>query len=185
MIYLQLFLGFLHVGCFSFGGAYSAIPLIRDVVISYGWLTDESLSYMIVVSESTPGPIIINLANYVGSSQAGFLGDVFATFSVVLPSFVVIIFITAVLKNMLDNVYIKAIMRGLKPCSIGIILSTGIYMVINNCMRRDSFTIINTQAVIITITLILVMYGSKVIMKKKITPVGLIVISACLGIVIY
>ena len=74
MIYLDLFLGFLKVGCFAFGGAYGAIPLIRDVVMSYGWLSDEMLTYMIAVSESTPGPIMVNLATYVGSSQAGFLG---------------------------------------------------------------------------------------------------------------
>ena len=73
MIYLELFLGFLKVGCFAFGGAYGAIPLIRDVVLSYGWLSDETLTYMIAVSESTPGPIMVNLATYVGSSQAGML----------------------------------------------------------------------------------------------------------------
>ena len=66
MIYLELFLGFLYVGCFAFGGAYGAIPLIRDVVLNYGWLTEEELTYMIAVSESTPGPIMINLATYVG-----------------------------------------------------------------------------------------------------------------------
>ena len=86
MIYLQLFLGFLKVGCFAFGGAYGAIPLIRDVVISYGWLSDEMLTYMIAVSESTPGPIMVNLATYIGSNQAGILGAVIATLAVVLPS---------------------------------------------------------------------------------------------------
>lgn len=74
MIYLDLFLGFLRVGCFAFGGAYGAIPLIRDTVLSYGWLDDEALAYMIAVSESTPGPIMVNLATYVGSNQAGFWG---------------------------------------------------------------------------------------------------------------
>ena len=76
MIYLDLFLGFLKVGCFAFGGAYAAIPLIREVVLDYGWLTDDSLTYMIAVSESTPGPIMINLATYVGLSQAGLPGAV-------------------------------------------------------------------------------------------------------------
>lgn len=69
MIYIELFLGFLKVGCFSFGGAYAAIPLIREVVFQYGWITEEKLTYMIAVSESTPGPIMVNLATYVGSSQ--------------------------------------------------------------------------------------------------------------------
>ena len=63
-------------------GAYGAIPLIRDVVLSYGWLSDEALTYMIAVSESTPGPIMVNLATYVGSSQAGLLGAVLATLAV-------------------------------------------------------------------------------------------------------
>ena len=100
MIHLDLFLGFLRVGLFAFGGAYGAIPLIRDVVLSYGWLSDEMLTYMIAVSESTPGPIMVNLATYVGSSQAGLLGSFLATLAVVLPSFVIILLIMIVLKNL-------------------------------------------------------------------------------------
>ena len=93
MIYLDLFLGFLKVGCFTFGGAYGAIPLIRDVVLSYGWLGDEELTYMIAISESTPGPIMVNLATYVGSSQGGFFGALLATLAVVLPAFFIIILV--------------------------------------------------------------------------------------------
>ena len=74
MIYFELLLGFLKVGCFSFGGAYGAIPLIRDVVTSYNWLDEEMLTYIIAVGESSPGPIMVNLATYVGSTQAGFCG---------------------------------------------------------------------------------------------------------------
>lgn len=103
MIYLELFLGFLKVGCFAFGGAYGAIPLIRDVVMSYGWLSDEMLTYMIAVSESTPGPIMVNLATYVGSNQAGFLGAFVATLAVVLPSFLIILLVTALLKTALTS----------------------------------------------------------------------------------
>ena len=98
MIYLDLFLGFLRVGCFAFGGSYGAIPLIRDVVLSYGWLTEDSLTNMIAVSESTPGPIMVNLATYVGSIQGGILGAILATFAVVLPSFVIILLVFAALK---------------------------------------------------------------------------------------
>ena len=96
MILWNLFLGFLKVGCFSFGGAYAAIPLIRDIVLSYGWLDEEMLTYMIAVSESTPGPIMVNLATYVGTSQAGFIGAMIATFAVVLPSFLIMLAVTAV-----------------------------------------------------------------------------------------
>ena len=114
MIYLDLFLGFLKVGCFAFGGAYGAIPLIRDVVLSYGWLSDEALSYMIAVSESTPGPIMVNLATYVGSTEAGFLGALVATLAVVLPSFIIILLITALLKNAFKKVISSHILISLK-----------------------------------------------------------------------
>ncbi|MBQ1251118.1 MAG: chromate transporter, partial [Clostridia bacterium] len=124
MILLDLFLGFLKVGCFAFGGAYGAIPLIRDVVLSYGWLTDEALTYMIAVSESTPGPIMVNLATYVGSNQAGLPGALLATAAVVLPSFLIILLVTALLQTAIKNPYVQAILRGLKPCVIGIVLAT-------------------------------------------------------------
>ena len=88
MMYLKLFWEFFKVSCFTFGGAYGAIPLIRDMVLGNGWITDERLSYMIAVSESTPGPIIINLATYVGNEQGGFSGSLIATLGVVLPSFI-------------------------------------------------------------------------------------------------
>ena len=88
MILLELFLGFLKVGCFSFGGAYGAIPLIMDVVMSYGWMDNEMVTYMVAVSESTPGPIMVNLATYIGSHQAGLLGSIISTIAVVLPSFI-------------------------------------------------------------------------------------------------
>ena len=158
MIYLDLLLGFLRVGLFSFGGAYGAIPIIRDTVLSYGWLTDEELTYMIAVSESTPGPIMVNLATYIGSTQAGFFGAALATIAVVL--------------------------QGLKPCIIGIIFATGIYMTGNNCISLRKNTSVDVQAVIITAILAVMMFGTRAIWKKKISPVMLIVISACLGIIL-
>ena len=82
MIYIDLFIGFLKVGLFSFGGGYVSIALIREIVLSYGWLDDEMLSYMIAVSESTPGPIMVNLATYIGSSQGGILGAFIASIAV-------------------------------------------------------------------------------------------------------
>ena len=178
MIYFGLFLGFLKVGCFAFGGAYGAIPLIRDVVMSYGWLSDEMLTYMIAVSESTPGPIMVNLATYVGSSQGGLLGAIIATLAVVLPSFIIILLIMAFLKNALKNSYTQAILRGLKPCIIGIILATGMFMMVNHA-------IVDTRAGILTIILAAIMFGSKPVLKKKISPILLIILSACMGMVIY
>ena len=185
MIYLDLFLGFLKVGCFAFGGAYGAIPLIRDVVLSYGWLSDDTLTYMIAVSESTPGPIMVNLATYVGSSQVGMLGAIVSTLAVVLPSFIIILLVTALLKTALKNKYVQAVLRGLKPCVIGIVLATGIYMVVNNCFGSVSALSANYQAIIITAILVASMFGYKHFKKKKLSPVLLIVLSAVAGMVIY
>ena len=185
MIYLDLFLGFLKVGCFAFGGAYGAIPLIRDVVLSYGWLTDEALTYMIAVSESTPGPIMVNLATYVGSSQAGLVGSLLATTAVVIPSFVIILLVMAILKNALKNKYVQAVLRGMKPCVIGIVLATGSYMIFGNCFETFSAIQVNSQAVIITVLLVALMFGYKHFVKKKLSPILLIVISAAAGILIY
>ncbi len=185
MIYLDLFLGFLKVGCFSFGGAYGAIPLIRDVALSYGWLDDETLAYMIAVSESTPGPIMVNLATYVGSSQAGLGGAVLATLAVVLPSFLVILLAAAVLKNLLENRYVKAVLGGLKPCVIGIILATGVYMTVHNGISGMGKPGLDLRPAAITAILAAVMWGAKPVLKRKVSPLALIAVSACLGILLY
>ena len=185
MIYLDLFLGFLKVGCFSFGGAYGVIPLIRDVALSYGWLDDETLAYMIAVSESTPGPIMVNLATYVGSSQAGLGGAVLATLAVVLPSFLVILLAAAVLKNLLENRYVKAVLGGLKPCVIGIILATGVYMTVHNGISGMGKPGLDLRPAAITAILAAVMWGAKPVLKRKVSPLALIAVSACLGILVY
>lgn len=185
MIYLDLFLGFLKVGCFAFGGAYGAIPLIRDVVMSYGWLSDEMLTYMIAVSESTPGPIMVNLATYIGSKQAGFPGAAVATLAVVLPSFLIILLVTALLKTALKNEYVQAVLRGLKPCVTGIVLATDIYMILGNCFGTITARKVNIQAIIITVLLVASMFGCKHFAKKKLSPILLIVISAAAGMLVF
>ena len=184
MIYLDLFLGFLKVGLFAFGGAYGAIPLIRDMVLSYGWLSDEALSYMIAVSESTPGPIMVNLATYVGSTEAGFLGALVATLAVVLPSFMIILLITALLKNAFKNKYVQAVLRGLKPSVIGIVLAMGVYMLVKNCLMEDTFKM-NLRSIVITAVLGIVAVLYKYFSKKKMTPIIMIVISSLLGMFVY
>ena len=182
MIYLELFLGFLYVGCFAFGGAYGAIPLIRDVVLNYGWLTEEELTYMIAVSESTPGPIMVNLATYVGSNQAGFLGSLLATTAVVIPSFVIMLLITAVLKHAIKHPVVQAVLQGMKPCIIGIILATGLYMIVSHCFAGNS---VDVRALLITVILAVILYVLPRFKVKKPSPILLIVISACIGVVVY
>ncbi len=184
MIYLNLFLGFLKVGCFAFG-AYGAIPLIRDIVLSNGWLTDEQFTYIIAVSESSPGPIMVNIATYVGADQAGLLGAILATAGVVLPSFVIILIITALLQSVLKNVYVQAVLRGLKPCIIGIILATGAYLTANNCFTSARPFVFEWNAIILTGLLIVVMFGYRHWRKRKLSPITLILVAAVFGILFY
>lgn len=182
MIYLDLFLGFLRVGAFTFGGGYAAIPLIRDVVLSYGWLSEETLTYMIAVSESTPGPIMVNMATYVGSSQGGILGSALATLAVVLPSFCIILLILVLLKNLIRNEKVQAMLAGMQPCIIGIILATGVKLTLNACLPSGSA---DGKAVVIALILGgLVMFFKKK-RKKKLSPIRIILISAALGILFY
>ena len=184
MIFLELFLGFLEVGLFSFGGAYVAIPLIRDVVLSYGWIDEEMLANMIAVSESTPGPIMVNLATYIGSSKAGIAGAALATATVILPAFLIILLVVLLSGNLMKNKYIRAVMTGLRPCVAGIILATGVFMVIQNCFINAG-NVIDITAAVITIALGLIYFGSRRIVKKGISPICLICISAITGIIVY
>ena len=185
MMYLELFFAFFKVSCFAFGGAYGAIPLIREMVLSHGWLNDESLTYMIAVSESTPGPIMVNLATYIGSEKGGFWGAVIATVGVILPAYLIVLLITALMKNFIKNKYVQAILQGVKPCVTGIILATGVFMVVKNCLCIDGIWELDIRAVGITVALAGCMVIFKKVRKKNISPITIILISALLGIVLY
>ena len=182
MIYLDLFLGFLKVGLFSFGGAYAAIPLIRDVVLSYGWMTEEQLTYMIAISESTPGPIMVNLATYIGSDVGGLLGSILATLTVVLPAFLLLLLIAAVMKAVIHNPYVQAVLGGLKACIGGIILATGIHMVISHCRAGSSFDL-HSGVITGILAAILLLYPK--LRGKKFPPIALIGCAALCGILVY
>lgn len=183
MIYLSLLIGFLKVGCFAFGGAYSAIALIRDIVLANGWLSEDRLCQMIAVSESTPGPIMVNLATYIGSSQGGLPGAIVATVAVVLPSFFVILLVLGIIKNTLKNPYVQAMLRGMKPCIIGIILATGVSLSVHQCfphgLRPDP------AALLLIGLLVLAGILHKRIRKKKLSSIILIVLSGLLGIILF
>lgn len=185
MILWELFWGFLKVGCFAFGGAYGAIPLIRDVVLGNGWLSDEALSHMIAVSESSPGPIMVNLATYVGSSQAGFWGSLLATAAVVLPSFLIIVLVTGALGKALKNQHIQAVLKGLKPCVIGIVLATGVFWTIDACIQPAQTGSVDCRAVLLAVLLAASAWGWKRWKRRKLSPIALILLSAALGILFY
>ena len=115
MIYLQLFLNFLMIGTVSFGGGYGMISLIRETVVSNGWLAESEFLNMIAVSESTPGPLAINMATFVGSTQGGFFGALAATFGVVLPSFIIISLIALAMKRLMKYGGVQAFLNGIRP----------------------------------------------------------------------
>ena len=182
MILLKLFIEFFKVSCFTFGGAYGAIALIRDMVMQNGWLSEERLAYMIAISESTPGPIMVNMATYIGSDQAGFLGSLVATVAVVLPAYLVILLVLGILKNTLKNPWVQAALRGLKPCMVGIVLATGLSMTVKNCFTAAGADL---RAAVITAALVLILVLYQHLTKKKLSPIALICLSAVLGIIVY
>ena len=185
MIYLKLFWDFFRVSCFTFGGAYGAIPLIRDMVLGNGWITDERLTYMIAVSESTPGPIMVNMATYIGSDQAGFWGSLLATVGVVLPAYLIILLIMGILKNTIQNPCVQAVLRGLKPCVTGIVLATGLYMVIHNMLPLSGGRIVDLPAIVITAALLAILWRYRKWKKKPLSPISLILCAAVLGILVF
>ena len=182
MIYLKLFWDFFKVSCFTFGGAYGAIPLIRDMVMGNGWIDEERLSYMIAISESTPGPIMVNMATYIGNDQAGFWGSLLATVGVVLPAYLVIMLVICILKNAIGNKYVQAVLRGLKPCVVGVVLGTGSYMVISNALPG---TDADVRGLLVTGGLAAALWIYPRLTKKKLSPIALICVSAVLGMIVY
>lgn len=180
MIYLELLLGFLKVGLFAFGGGYAAVPLIRETVLSYGWLDDVRLADLIAVSESTPGPIMVNMATYVGATQGGIPGAVIATVAVILPAFVIILALMKIMKKALKSDGIKAAVDGVKPAIVGIILATGVFMAVNNLSFTSSG--IDIKALALTAVLSLIYFGSRKVVKNGISPILLILISGATGI---
>ena len=184
MIYWELILGFLKVGLFSFGGAYGAIPLIREVVLSYGWIGDEELAYFIAVAESTPGPVMVNLATYIGSIKAGVLGSALATLMTILPAFLIILILAVVLKNSLDNPWVKAVIRGINPCVIGIILAIGLYMLLGNVgvVGEAAF---NWRNLALTLGLAALSGWHLIKKKKPFPPIRLIGIAAIAGMILF
>lgn len=124
MIYPELFLAFLKIGAFTFGGGYAMLPLIQEAVLSHGWLEAEELINFIAVSESTPGPLAVNMATYTGAEVGGLLGALCATLGVVLPSFIIILIVAKCFEKFKNSHIVKGCMTGLKPAVVGLIGAT-------------------------------------------------------------
>jgi len=188
MIYFELFITFFQIGLFTFGGGYAMISLIREKVLEFAWLTEEELLNMIAVSESTPGPIAVNMATFVGSSQGGILGSLAATLGVVLPSFIIILIITALIQNFLKLKGVQAFLGGVRPCVVALILSTSITMLLSTIFGITSIGngySVDIRAIIIFAMILTAAFIFKKIKKKKPSPIIMIIFSACLGMIIY
>ncbi len=185
MIYWYLFIEFFKIGLFTIGGGYAMIPLVRQVVLEYGWMSEEAFTNFIGVCESTPGPIAINMATYVGSTQGGILGSVLATIGVVLPSMIIIILIVTILKTLTKNRYFENALKGIKPVVLGLIFSTGLILVAKaiGYSSIQEFKFDYKSFIILGIITMFYILHQK-ILKKKPNTILLIVLSACLGIII-
>ena len=128
---------------------------------------------------------MVNLATYIGSTQAGLLGSIVATLAVVLPSFFVILLLTMALKTALKRPGIQAVLRGMKPTIVGIILATGVHMVISHCIPILSSNTLDFQALVITLFLIAAMAAYKLLLHRKLSPILLILLSAVAGVAVY
>ncbi len=185
MIYLILFLEFFKIGLFTIGGGFAMIPLIEEIAVRYGWMTESEFFDLIGVCESTPGPIAINMATYIGSSQGGLLGSAVATLGVVLPSFIIILVIATVMKNITKNKFFKGFMEGVKPVIVALIMSTG-FLLLLKIAGMTSDNVFNPDFIQIIIFCIItaVFFIYKKTAKKKMGSVFIIMLSAILGIVI-
>lgn len=123
MIYFTLFWTFFKIGAFTFGGGYAMLPLVQEAVLSHKWLSASELVNFLAVSESTPGPFAINISTYVGAEMGGIFGAFCATLGVVLPSFVIILFVAKCYEKFRKSHVVMGCMSGLKPAVIGLISS--------------------------------------------------------------
>lgn len=122
---LLLCLEFFKTGLLSVGGGLATLPFLYEMADKYPWFTRSQLSDMIAVSESTPGPMGVNMATYAGYTTAGIPGAVLATFSLVLPSIIVILIVARFLQRFQDSVIVKRVLAGLRPASVGLIAAAG------------------------------------------------------------
>ena len=185
MIYLELFIEFLKIGLFSFGGAYGAIPIIQEAVLQKQWMNQEMFSNIVAISESTPGPIMVNAATYIGNVQGGFWGALVATAGVVLPAFVIVILIVSLCQKVLKNSKMQMVLKGIKPCLMGVIIATGLYMIVSNVFVLSEGIQVDGKAVIILLVLIVFSLFFQIRKKKSSSPIVLIILSAFLGGLLY
>jgi chromate transporter len=175
MIYFKLFISYLKIGFFGFGGGYAMLSLIQnEVVVQNGWLTNAEFADIVAVSQMTPGPIAINSATYVGYTVAGFWGSVVATVSVCLPALTLMILITRFFLRLHKNPYVKGLIAGMKPVVVGMIGAAVLLLL----FPADGGGFSDVWSWVLFIVAVYASY-------KKANPIKLIILSAIVGIAIY
>ena len=187
-LYLRLFWEFFKTGLFAVGGGMATLPFMYDISDKTGWFTHSMLADMVAVSESTPGPIGVNMATYVGFVTGGIPGAVIATVGLVTPSVIVILLIARALKAFRENQYVDAGFYGLRPCSVGLIAAAGVLVVKLALFNTELYAstgaiadLFNIKALILAAVLLV---ATRCIKKLKgLHPIVFILASAVIGIV--
>ena len=184
---LQLFWEFFKTGLFAVGGGMATLPFLYDMSIRTGWFTQEKLADMIAVSESTPGPIGVNMATYVGFETAGVPGATVATLGLICPSIIIILIIARVLKQFRENKTVDAAFYGLRPCSVALITAAGLLVARITFLNPEGLDTVNGlagmfhwKAVLLAAVLLVATRGIPTL--KKLHPVVFILASAVIGI---
>ena len=173
MIYLELFLTFIYIGLFSFGGGYTILSLIQlQTVDVKGWLTMSELTDIITISEMTPGPLAINAATFVGMKMASVIGAIIATLGLVLPAVVIVLILGYIYTKFFHTPLFQSIFSGIRPATLGFVLSAALSIVL--------------LAVSNGITSILIFAAAFVVLQfKKLSPTLIILLSGVIGIVVF
>ena len=183
MIYLQLFYEFFKTGLFAIGGGMATLPFLYDMAGRTGWFTAAQIADMLAVSESTPGPIGVNMATYVGFVSAGPLGALVATLGLVTPSIIVILIVAAFLKSFRDNRYVNAAFYGLRPASTAMVASAGITVVLSALLHEGAAGLAAVDWKAAALAAVLLVLTRWVKPTKKLHPIVFILASAVVGVV--
>ncbi len=186
---LTLYFEFFKTGLFAVGGGMATLPFLYDMSARHpDWFTTAQLADMIAVSESTPGPIGVNMATYVGFRTAGILGGLITTLGLVTPSVIIILLIARVLKQFRENKYVDAAFYGLRPCSVGLIAAAGLLVVKIALFDFDAYALsgaisdlFRVKALILTAVLLVLTRAVKA--TKKLHPIFFILGSALVGVI--
>ena len=183
---IQLFLTFIKIGAFTFGGGYAMLPLIqKEIVEKKHWITDNDILEIVAISESTPGPMGVNMSTYVGFTTGGVFGGVCATLGLVIPSIIVILIVAKILNKVKDNPTVQKVIYGIRPASMGLIAGAAVLVMKEALINVDLFKqtgnitdLFEIKSIIFAVILYILM------VKYKKHPIMYVAFSAVIGCII-